>query len=397
MNKPNVFKQWILLLLLSFTLSACFKNEDKDSRVQLPNINPNLSTESPEGIWLLHMDIEATEKHQINDGERTNEDTYFIRQVIRISETENAGEYQLGASCKQSYLPTNNSLAINHTIEDEDFTWVMKQLLDAYGLSDPNTHYSAINVSSTDLPTLWQLTDNILAPNLVPLNQDQAWLLQYQLFQTEIPYFYPFVKQGSKSGSLNLTNNLSLAGSLQLKNMKYLSTENDYQRYMSIKGVKISDSTKFTESEEIDFSIHIESPDVNITETSEILDCLRIAEWNSTVTTTSNNSTERLSYSKHFSTIKFSQTGYGYSDETYFEASINHNTDKQIARIINPVPLDISYTNQCAETNYSECESALSFSLQLESQATNNLSAEADIISHNGNEVKAGFSMSIQH
>lgn len=397
MNKPNVFKQWILLLITSLTLSACLKNEGKDSRVQLPDINSNLSTDSPEGIWLLHMDIEATEKHQINDGERTNEDTYFIRQVIRISETEDAGEYQLGASCNQSYLPTNNSLAINHTIGDEDFTWVMRQLLDAYGLNDPNTHYPAANLSNTDLPTLWQLSDNILTPNLVALNPEQVGLLRYLFFQIGISLHNPLVQQGSKSGSLNLTNNLTLSGSLQFENMKFLSTVNDYHRNMSIKGVKISDSTKFTEVEEIDFSIHIESPDVNITETSETLDCLRIAEWNSTVTTTSNNSTERLSYSKHFSTIKFSQTGYGYSDETYFEASINHNTDKQIARIINPAPLDISYTNQCAETNYNECESALSFSLQLESQTTNNLSAEADIISHNGNEVKAGFSMSIQH
>lgn len=82
MIKTNMLKQWILLLLLSFSLSACLKDEDKDSRVKLPNINPNLSTESPEGIWLLHMDIEATEKHHINDGERTNKDTYFESPLV---------------------------------------------------------------------------------------------------------------------------------------------------------------------------------------------------------------------------------------------------------------------------------------------------------------------------
>ncbi len=397
MIKRNMLKQWILLLLLSFSLSACLKNEDKDSHVQLPNINPNLSTESPEGIWLFHMDIEATEKHHINDGERTNEDTYFIRQVIRISETENTGEYQLGASCNQSYLPTNNSLAINHTIEDEDFTWVMRQLLDAYGLNDPNTHYPAANLSNTDLPTLWQLSDNILTPNLVALNPEQVGLLRYLFFQIGISLHNPLVQQGSKSGNLNLTNNLALSGSLQFENMKFISTVNDYHRNMSIKGVKISDSTKFTEVEEIDFSIHIESPDVNITETSEILDCLRIAEWDSTVTTTSNNSTDSLFHSKHISTIKFSETPnrYGYSDETYFEASRNLNTDKETLRIIKPVPLDTSYTNRCAETNYSECESASSFDLQIDSQATNSLSAKVDIINHNGDVIKAGFSMSI--
>ena len=398
MIKTNMLKQWILLLLLSFSLSACLKDEDKDSRVKLPNINPNLSTESPEGIWLLHMDIEATEKHHINDGERTNEDTYFIRQVIRISETENTGEYQLGASCNQSYLPINNSLASHHTIEDEDFTWVMRQLLDAYGLSDPNTHYPAINVSNTDLPTLWQLTDNILTPNLVPLNQNQAWLLQYQLFQTENPYFYPFVKQGSKSGSLNLVNNLSISGSLQLEHMKYLSTENDYHRNMSIKGVKISDSTKFTESEEIDFSIHIKSPNVNITETSEVLNCLRIAQWHSTVTTTSNISADSLFHSKRISTIKFSeiQDRYRYSDETFFEASKNLNTNKETLRIIKPAPLDTSYTNQCPEASYSECNRALSFKLQQESQSQNSLSAKVDIVNHIGEAVEAGFSMRIR-
>ena len=393
-----MLKQWILLLLLSFSLSACLKDEDKDSRVKLPNINPNLSTESPEGIWLLHMDIEAIEKHHINDGEKTNEDTYFIRQVIRISETENTGEYQLGASCNQSYLPTNNSLAVNHTIGDEDFTWVMRQLLDAYSLNDPNTHYPAINVSNTDLPTLWQLTDKVLVPNLVPLNQDQAWLLQYQLFQAGVPYFYPFVKQGSKSGRLNLTNNLSLTGSLQLENMKYLSTESDYYRHMSIKGVKISDSTKFTEAEEIDFSIYINSPDVNITETSEFLSCLRIAQWHSTITTTSNNITESLSHSKNISTIDFSkrETRYGYPDETFFEASKNLYTDKEILRIINPVPLDTSYTNRCTETIHSECESTLSFKLFIESHTQNRLSTKVDITDHEGEVIEAVFSMKIQ-
>lgn len=393
-----MFKQWIWVFLLSFSLSACLKDEDKDSRVQLPNINPNLSTESPEGIWLLHMDIEATEKHQINDGERTNEDTYFIRQVIRISETENAGEYQLGASCNQSYLPTNNSSTINLTIEDEDLTWIMKQLLDAYGLNDPNALYPAANLSNTDLPTLWQLSDNILTPNLVALNSEQVGLLRYLFFQFGISLHNPFVQQGSKSGNLNLTNNLALTGRFQFENMKFLSTENDYHRNMSIKGVKISDSTKFSESEEIDFSIHIESPDLNITETSATLDCLRLAEWNSTVTTTTNNSTERASSSKHISTINFSKTGYenGYPSEIYFEASINRNTGKQTARIINPVPLGISYTNHCEETNYSECESASSFDLQIDSQTTNSLSAKVDLINHIGEAVEAGFSMNIR-
>lgn len=397
MNKPDVLKQWILLLLLSFSLSACLKDEDKDSRVTLPNINPNLSTESPEGIWLLHMDIEAIEKHHINDGEKTNEDTYFIRQVIRISETENTGEYQLGASCNQSYLPTNNSLAINHTIEDEDFTWVMRQLLDAYGLNDPNTHYPAANLSNTDLPTLWQLSDNILTPNLVALNPEQVGLLRYLFFQIGISLHNPLVQQGSKSGSLNLTNNLALSGSLQFENMKFLSTVNDYHRNMSIKGVKISDSTKFTEAEEIDFSIYINSPDVNITETSEFLSCLRIAQWHSIITTTSKNITESLSHSKHLSTIEFSarENGYGYPDETYFETSKNLYTGKEIVRIISPVPLDTSYTNRCTETNHSECESALSFKLLLESQTKNNLSAEVDIIDHEGKVIEAGFSMRI--
>ena len=397
MIKRNMLKQWILLLLLSFSLSACLKNEDKDSHVQLPNINPNLSTESPEGIWLFHMDIEATEKHHINDGERTNEDTYFIRQVIRISETENTGEYQLGASCKQSDLPTSNSLANEHIIEDEDFTWVMKQLLDAYGLNDPNALYPAANLSNTDLPTLWQLSDNILTPNLVALNSEQVGLLRDLFFQFGISLHNPLVQQGSKSGNLNLTNNLALTGRLQFENMKFISTVNDYQRNMSIKGVKISDSTKFTDSEEIDFSIHIKSPSVNITDTSEVLNCLRIAQWHSSVTTASNNNTESLFHSKHISTIKFSETPnrYGYSDETYFEASRNLNTDKETLRIIKPVPLDTSYTNRCAETNYSECESASSFDLQIDSQATNSLSAKVDIINHNGDVIKAGFSMSI--
>ena len=111
-------KQWIALFLLSFTLTACIgnndnnKDSDKDNRVALPDINPNLSTESPEGIWMLHMDIDMNETAIGSFGQKDVDDSYFIRQLATIQGIADSNKYEINSYCGDSSDLNSNSAII---------------------------------------------------------------------------------------------------------------------------------------------------------------------------------------------------------------------------------------------------------------------------------------------
>ena len=405
-------KQWIVLFLLSFTLSACIgnndsnKDSDKDNRVALPDINPNLSTESPEGIWMLHMDIEANETYANGSYTRTNQDNYFIRQIIKIVKGKNPSEFHFAAVCDASYLPTNNHFSKDFGVLSSEITSTLRELQSAYSLESPNLTYSIFNLTNTDLPTEWNLTGSKLLPILVTPNSDNISNYEYMLrpFNFEHPYLLIMNNSGTKKGELNLIDNRELSGSLRFETFSNEPAIMNYQRDMLITGVKLSDSQKFTSADEINFEMFFNRNEIDISDTSNNLGCLRTAEWQSKVITRENDTSEQVIFSKNLATLQFLPSETFSQEDTrspYLKIIHNNNTHKSLLSLTNPELLGIGstaydYTNLCLEAESSNCQSAINFDMQLDIKSKNGISAKAYIINHDAEEVRAEFSFSIQ-
>ena len=405
-------KQWIVLFLLSFTLSACIgnndsnKDSDKDNRVALPDINPNLSTESPEGIWMLHMDIEANETYANGSYTRTNQDNYFIRQIIKIVKGNNPSEFHLSAACDASYLPTNNHFSKDFGTLSSEITSTFRELQSAYNLESPNFTYSIFNLTNTDLPTEWNLTGSKLLPILITPNSDSIANFEYifRPFNFEFPYLLIMNKSGTKKGELNLIDNRELSGSLRFETFSNEPAIMNYQRDMLITGVKLSDSQKFTSADEINFEMFFNRNEIDISDTSNNLGCLRTAEWQSKVITRENDISEQVIFSKNLATLQFLPSETFSQEDTrspYLKIIHNNNTHKSLLSLTNPELLGIGstaydYTNLCLEAESSNCQSAINFDMQLDIKSKNGISAKAYIINHDAEEVRAEFSFSIQ-
>jgi len=405
-------KQWIALFLLSFTLTACIGNNDshkasdKDNRVALPDINPNLSTESPEGIWILHMDIEANETYANGSYTRTNQDNYFIRQIIKIVKGKNPTEFQFAAACDASYLPTNNHFSKDFGALSSEITSIFKEIQSAYNLESTNLTYSIFNLTNTDLPTEWNLSGSKLLPILDTPNSDNIANFEYilQPFNFEFPYLLTMNDTGTKKGELNLIDNRELSGSLRFEAFSNEPAIMNYQRDMLITGVKLSDSQKFTSADEINFEMFFNRSEIDISDTSNNLGCLRTAEWQSKVVTRENDTSEQVIFSKNLATLQFLPSDTFSQEDTrspYLKIIHNNNTHKSLLSLTNPELLGIGstaydYTNLCLEAESSNCQSAINFDMQLDIKSKNGISAKAYIINHDAEEVRAEFSFSIQ-
>jgi hypothetical protein len=401
-------KQWIVLFLLSFTLSACIGNNDsnKDNRVALPDINPNLSTESPEGIWMLHMDIEANETYANGSYTRTNQDNYFIRQIIKIVKGNNPSEFHFAAACNASYLPTNNHFSKDFGTLSSEITSTFRELQSAYNLESPNFTYSIFNLTNTELPTEWNLTDSKLLPILITPDSDSISNFEYMLrpFNFEHPYLLIMNNSGTKKGELSLIDNRELSGSLRFETFSNEPAIMNYQRDMLITGVKLSDSQKFTSADEINFEMFFNRNEIDISDTSNNLGCLRTAEWQSKVITRENDTSEQVIFSKNLATLQFLPPENFSREDTrspYLKIMHNNNTHKSLLSLTNPELLGIGntaydYTNLCLETESSNCQSAINFDMQLDIKSKNGISAKAYIINHDAEEVRAEFSFTIQ-
>jgi hypothetical protein len=401
-------KQWIALFLLSFTLTACIGNNDshkasdKDNRVALPDINPNLSTESPEGIWILHMDIEANETYANGSYTRTNQDNYFIRQIIKIVKGKNPTEFQFAAACDASYLPTNNHFSKDFGALSSETISLLKTLLSIFNLESPNLTFSIFNITNTEIPTEWNLTGSKLLPILVTPNSDNITSLKHT------PLF-AFLNvrtnnTGTKKGELNLIDNRELSGSLRFEAFSNEPAIMNYQRDMLITGVKLSDSQKFTSADEINFEMFFNRSEIDISDTSNNLGCLRTAEWQSKVVTRENDTSEQVIFSKNLATLQFLPSDTFSQEDTrspYLKIMHNNNTHKSLLSLTNPELLGIGstaydYTNLCLEAESSNCQSAINFDMQLDIKSKNGISAKAYIINHDAEEVRAEFSFTIQ-
>jgi len=367
-------KQWIALFLLSFTLSACIGNNDnKDNRVALPDINPNLSSESPEGIWMLHMDIDMNETAIGSFGQRDVDDSYFIRQLVTIQGIADSTKYEINSYC--GYLPGPNS---NSTI-----------------LS---------TLSDSMIPYEWEFSEDQLRN--VSTHDDhfnQYWKM-----------FYPeLLWQSQEEGQLSFKQNLTITGNISHKILVNYAPSDlynsapyviiplsgahdiEYNKIMKISGVKISDSIHIDDAPELVYTLNIQSEDLSLSNTTSQLFCLKSNEKTSKITTTSS---EKNSIETQF--IQALNIGINSSSE---EETLYFGVRKYLQADLKSLYLDQPKSNSyhsmstCPKKNLDEnCQNPVKFDLTLDSQSKNNLSTKANIVGHDGEEIRANFSLFIQ-
>lgn len=393
-----MLKQWILLLLLSFTLSACLNDEDKDSRVQLPNINPNLSTESPEGIWLLHMDIEATESYPLLDNsEAISHDRYFIRQVVKIEQNENPNEVKLGANCSHSHLPTHTSPAhLNLFSGNSGLSFHVLSESSAY---NPNYKFQVTNISNTDLPKQWNLQNNILSPILInnpSLQTGEQTPLICAFGCIGSPFHFSPNKEGIKSGELKLNNNLSISGLLEYRNNTYNSDGFNYFRRMSIKGVKLSDSTVFLEAAEIDFQMQLNQADIDEGNSPHLLSCLRTASWQSQLIIKNSEEQKQIRDSHELLTVKFESSAYLHIDHDLLDKEKKVEHDLSLYPNTYTPMGENQLTNLCSISAPSTCQSAIRFNQEINYKNENGFSSETSIVNDDGEVLEANVLFSVK-
>ena len=372
-------KQWIALFLLSFTLSACIgnndsnKDSDKDNRVALPDINPNLSTESPEGIWMLHMDIDMNETAIGSFGQKDVDDSYFIRQLATIQGIADSNKYEINSYCGDS--------------------------------SDLNSN-SAIIATQSDsmIPYEWEFSeDQLRSFSSPPDNFSRYWKM-----------FYPeLLWQSQEEGQLSFKQNLTITGNISHKILvnyepseRYnsdpyviipLSGAHDikYNKIMKISGVKISDSIHIDDAPELAYTLNIQSEDLSISNITSQLFCLKSNEKTSKITTTSSekNSMETQS-------IQALNIGINSSPE---EETLYFGVRKYLQADLTSLYLDQPKSNSyhsistCPKQDLNEnCQSPVKFDLTLDSKSKNSFSTKADIVGHDGEEIRTDFSLLIQ-
>ena len=378
-----MLKQWILLLVTSLILSACFKENDKNSGLSLPPINTNLSTESPVGIWLWHIDIEASETFQDETITRENQDQYFIRQLIIIKPGSEVGEIQLKGNCLHNFLPTNNRrIGLNNSngYGMNDFT-----LLSVLSMYDPNFSYQYSNISNTDLPDNWQVSNS----HLIPVNDLQPPSNEIGIIKdplVPLPYISQDStnKSGRKSGELFLDNNLALSGQLNYQATNFHHDETNYHRKMSIRGVKISDATLLSEASEVELKAQLKQEEI-ILDSGSSLSCLRTVIWQSELNTIEDD-IENKSFHRHeLATILIS----GVND-----LHIEHDllSFKQTATY--GTLFSSRYINLCLDRD-DFCQSALQFKQQINNH-NQGFNFSSDITTQDGSEYQSEVSLIIK-
>ncbi len=359
-------KQWILLLLLSFTLSACLKDENKDSRVQLPAINPNLSTESPVGIWLFHMNIDVTENSNSPDKQRDKSNHYFVRQLVTIKPTEQENVFWPKAGCGRysSDFNINSLMAI-----DDD----------------------------TELPANWKLDNQQFKPFDNPEMQNYPEMEFLSVFD---PYFsWSYIE----SGGLAVNQNLSLSGQLIIEaNANYVANEDPlfftyfylngydqvkYSRSLNISAVKLSDSTAFDTAAEITYRLNIQSDLLDITHSDYMPYCLDSREKKSHIVTRRANSSEVEVKQTEAFTLGMEPL-LPEPDSLVILNTYQNQENGPSVYLMNSDWDPYHNTWSCNDDTNEDCLPPISFELEQKSNVKNGFSVEAEIIEHDGTEVK---------
>ena len=271
-------KQWILLTITSLTLSACFEEKDKNSGLSLPPINPNLSSESPEGTWLFHTNFSFIENSYDEDKQRELKNEYFLRQLVTIKQTTNEHEYWIRGGC-YSFSPAGSRSSIL-TFDDD-----------------------------TRLPSTWFYSDQRMLPQ--DEVQDYYDLSNIQLLDEMDPNLHWYQQ---KSGALIFNQNRSLTGELIFDNTAIhdyddindtnffsLILLNGYKKIQqfkktNIEAVKLSDDTNVKTANELNYYLNIQSDVLDISHDNYELFCLDAREVKSHTSEFNNGETSKASY-----------------------------------------------------------------------------------------------------
>jgi len=358
-------KQWILLLLLSFTLSACLQ-DDKNSSLTLPAINPNLSTESPVGIWLFHMNIDVTEDSSSPNKQRHKSNHYFIRQLVTIKPTEQDNVFWPKAGCgRYSSDYSNNSLM---AIEDD-----------------------------TKLPASWKLDNQQFKPIDNPEMQSHRKMEYLSVFDPAFSWSY------IEKGGLDVNQNLSLSGQVIIEaNAKHESMDDalffiqifmlgyeqiEYSRIMNISAVKLSDSTAFDTAEEITYWLNIQSNSLDITHSEYMPYCLDSRQKRTHIVTHRGNDSEVEAWQAEAFTLGMKPL-LPEPDSLVILNTYQNQENGLSVYLMNSDWDPYHNTRSCNDDTNEDCLPPISFELEQKSNVKNGFSVEAEIIEHDGTEVK---------
>lgn len=370
-------KQWILLIITSFTLSACFEEKDKNSGLGLPPINPNLSSESPEGTWLFHTNLSFIENSYDEDKQRELKNEYFLRQLVTIKQTTNEHEYWIRGGCYSFSLEGSRSSIL--TFDDH-----------------------------TRLPTTWFYSDQRMLPK--DKIQDYYDLSDIQLLDEMDPNLHWYQE---KSGALIFNKNRFLTGELIFDNTAIndyddindtnffsLILMNGYKKVqqfkkINIEAVKISDETNLKTASELSYYLNIQSDVLDISDDNYELFCLDARKVKSHTYEFNNGETSQESYNFEALTLGLdkipdeitSEENEPYVNNDIIVTSKQSQTDGHSLYLMNSDHDIYHRTQVCHENSEDGCLENTSYDLQQSINRDEQISVSGEIIEHDGSQV----------
>ncbi len=355
-----LFKFPLLIISLLF-LAACWPLEDNKKKklsseiASLPDIDHNLSSESPVGIWMLDIDAttEITNFHNNNIEIKSIEKSkHKIREFISIKQSDN-----------ENYIIHECSLHRKPNV-------TMPGWLNSF----PST-----------------LKDNILSLSIDFPIED---LETYQFVGLPL----------SSQTTLKFDNNLSLQGSAsQLFKNRIFQTDpifnqvsKDQHHLLQIKGVKVSDETNFFNPSELTTQFTINDiPFLNSEETA--IRCLRIEDIATTITHHSDTPQEITHSSENLFSADFNHT-----NRVFLQKFVSDNTEKSTLTVftndsIFPNSNIPFYLSDCDENRNSQdkCKKVSSVKLHTQKDTSNTLESSITASTSDNNEINIKVSIEV--
>ncbi len=324
----TLFK-YTLLFSCTLFLAACWPEKENNKKPAdtslLPAINTRLSTESPVGIWMLEIAADRFES--------------FYNEDFKENSTDHSSNYH-------SY----KFLSIESDPEKENYFLI--------------NNCSNFSSATPQIFTHWQLANSILSSPKADAEEDDNGL---------------FTISSSTQGELKLVNNLQLSGTQKssfeatfgdlfiLPELAYLEAiaailfPKIYKEDLSIKGVKISDETNFSQASELDIQLNISTNSRDSSIDASEIKC--ISSTTKTKTTTINN--PDIAKADISEAVESSNEFHVHFINDTFVNIENLTQENTISNTI-ILPLDeaenrgfIKYSNNCLEGE--NCESLSAF------------------------------------
>lgn len=353
-----LFKFPLLIISLLF-LAACWPLEDNKKKklsseiASLPDINHNLSSESPVGIWMLDIDAttEITNFHNNTEIKSIEKSKHKIREFISIKQSDN-----------ENYIIHECSLHRKPNIT-----------MPGWFNSFPST-----------------LKDNILSLSIDFPIED---LETYQFIGLPL----------SSQTTLKFDNNLSLQGSAsQLFKNRIFQTDpifnqvsKDQHHLLQIKGVKVSDETNLFNAAELttQFTIN-DMPFLNSEETA--IKCLRIENIATTITHHYSDIPQEITHSSE----KLLSANFNDTNRIFLQIPTSGNTKKETLRIFSNDSifpnLNIPFYLPDCEHVSNSCEEVSDVRLSIQKNKSNTLGSSITAYTSDNNEINIKVSISLK-